>query len=128
VANPNPPETPSVIEAILRGRELAEQKREPDEKDKLELKSAREREEIHVLKETRTDRRANRALRFRYAKAVYRYLVWYSIGCLALVLLSGFKVLGFSIPEIAFTAIVGSTAVSAIGLVGFVVQGLFRAN
>jgi hypothetical protein len=122
----SPPPQRNYLADILGSLSVAEEKKAPDRQDELETKALREREEIHGLRETRTDRRANRVLRFRYARAVYRYLVWYSIGSAALVLLDGFDFTHFHLPEIALAAIVGGTAVSAIGLVGFVVQGLFR--
>jgi len=80
------------------------------------------------LREDNRNKKANRRLRWRYAKWVFRYLVWYSIFAAGVVLLHGFGLLGFELPEIALGALVGSTAVSAIGLVASVVSGLFKGN
>ena len=114
------------IDSISGGAKLAQGKKDPDDKDKLEeksLSSRRQKAEIGALEQANRDRVATRRLRYRYAKAVYCYLVGYSAGAAALVLLAGWKPLGFSIPDIALTAIVGSTAAAAVGLVGFVVSG-----
>jgi hypothetical protein len=66
-------------------------------------------------------------LRQQYANKVYCYLVCYSLAALILILLSAYKEFTrFNIPDHVLLLIVGSTAVSAIGLVGFVVNGLFK--
>ena len=79
------------------------------------------------LREDNRNKKANRRLRWRYAKWVFHYLVSYSIFAAALVILHGFKVCGFELPEVALGALVGSTAVAAIGLVASVVSGLFKS-
>ena len=66
-------------------------------------------------------------LRQQYANKVFCYLLLYSSFSLLLIILSGYKkCTGFDIPDSVLLVIVGSTAVSAIGLVGFVVNGLFK--
>ena len=62
-----------------------------------------------------------------YAGKVFRFLIGYCLFVAGVILLSGFKFLGFSISDTVLGIIAGSTAVSAIGLVGFVVSGLFGA-
>jgi polyferredoxin len=113
------------LESIEAGAKLASGRSKPDAVDRLTER--KQRAEIGTIEQGNRDRRANRVLRFRYAKAVYRYLAWYSSFSLILLILSGFKPWGFSLPENVLSLIVGSTAVAAIGLVGFVVQGLFKA-
>lgn len=61
-----------------------------------------------------------------YSNKVYRFLCGYGAGSLGLLLLDGFAYKGFALPETVMLAIVGSTAVSAIGLVGLVIRGMFK--
>jgi hypothetical protein len=62
-----------------------------------------------------------------YAGKVFNFLVCYCLFVGAVILLAGFKVGGFVISDTVLGIIAGSTAASAIGLVGFVVSGLFGA-
>ncbi len=62
-----------------------------------------------------------------YAGKVFRFLIGYCAFVGVVILLSGFKVGGFDISDTVLGIIAGSTAASAIGLVGFVVSGLFGA-
>lgn len=62
-----------------------------------------------------------------YAGKVFNFLIWYCLFVAGVILLSGFKLFGFSISDTVLGIIAGSTAASAIGLVGFVVSGLFGA-
>lgn len=112
--------------AIEASARIVAERREPDKIDVLaELK---QRAEIDTIEQGNRNHEANRDLRTRYAKAVYWYLIGYSVCSFALLLASGFKPLGFSLPDAVLSLVVGSTAVAAIGLVGFVVQGLFKAS
>ena len=116
------------IEASLK---IVEEKREPDEKDLQEtrgLDARKMRAEIDAIEQGNSDRAANRQLRSQYADKVYKYLSWYTFGALVITLLAGFKIQGFALPDLVLSTIVGSTAVAAIGLVGFVVNGLFKPN
>lgn len=115
------------LDKIAAGVPIVSSKTSPDRHDKDEDLSLR-KAEIGSIQERNADRRANRKLRSAYAKKVYWYLISYSGFCAGLLLLIGFKVHDFSLPETVLTVIVGSTAVSAIGLVGFVVNGLFKGN
>lgn len=69
---------------------------------------------------------ADRDMRKTYAARILRYLEIYSGGVLTLLILDGAGPWGFDIPEAVATTLVGSTAVAAIGLVGFIARGLFR--
>ena len=60
-----------------------------------------------------------------YADRVFRFLLGYCAVVVGLILLDGFQVAGFGISDPVLGVIAGSTAVAAIGLVGFVVSGLF---
>jgi hypothetical protein len=117
-------------ELFARVEQLATAKTEPDSKDTqftVTVEEERHRQEIATMHEKNEDRRANRGMRSDYADKVFCYLVCYSIYCALLLLAAGFgKHTDFVLPDLVLTTVVGSTAVAAIGLVGFVVQGLFK--
>jgi len=71
--------------------------------------------------------KADRKMRKTYASRILRYLETYSVGVALIVLADGFGIAGFDLDNSIVTALVGSTAVAAIGLVGFIARGLFRA-
>ncbi|WP_286691491.1 MULTISPECIES: hypothetical protein [unclassified Brevundimonas] len=87
------------------------------EKAGLELKLARSR-----IKNVAADRR----MRKTYAGRILRYLEVYSIVVAVLVVTSGFGLFGFDLPIEVLASLVGSTALAAIGLVGFIARGLFK--
>jgi hypothetical protein len=60
-----------------------------------------------------------------YANKVYWFLVFYCSFVGLILILDGFPAVGFHISDVVLGVISGSTAVAAIGLVGFVVSGLF---
>lgn len=108
---------------------------DPDAKAEGEAKAmaAGEYEEIQRKKaetaglvEKNRDRRINRKLRTNYAKSVLCYLICYSVFVGILLLLSGFEVCDFHLPESVLGFLVGSTAAAAIGLVFAVTNGLFK--
>ena len=66
-------------------------------------------------------------MRKTYAGRILWYLHGYSVGVLILLFLAGFSVGGFSLSEEVLLTLVGSTALAAIGLVGFIARGLFQA-
>lgn len=112
---------------IGAGRSKVAAKGIPDELDKMERSYLeRERAKTKTIIEGNNDKRAMRVLKMRYARAVYIYLVWYSIICAAIVTVDGFRFFHFFLPEKVLLTLIGSTGVSAIGLVGFVVNGLFK--
>jgi len=63
-----------------------------------------------------------------YANKVFGFLVGYCLFVAAIILMNGFQCTGFHISDVVLGVIAGSTAVAAIGLVGFVVSGLFGAS
>jgi len=63
-----------------------------------------------------------------YARNVFRFLVGYSSSVGIFIVLHGFKAWGFALDPIVLSVLSGSTALSAIGLVGIVVRGLFLSN
>lgn len=70
--------------------------------------------------------KADRRMRKTYAGRILRYLELYSVGVLILVIFAGFRLGGFALQEGVLAALVGSTAIAAIGLVGFIARGLFQ--
>lgn len=110
------------------------------------LEKKRQDAETRTIIEGNRDRRANRLLRWKYARWVFRYLVYYSVVVAALVTMDAIgafsvpygytretsQVLWFSfefeIDNNTLTTLVGSTAVAAIGLVFAVTNGLFKNN
>ena len=68
-------------------------------------------------------------MRSDYAHRVFMFMSIYTVAAFLLVLLSGQSVLDvFELPDSVLITIVGSTAVSVIGLVGIVVRGLFSSG
>lgn len=107
----------------------------PDEKASAEAQAMaageyeniqRQKAETAGLLERNKDRRINRKLRTNYARSVLCYLIWYSVFVGLLLLLSGFGICGFHLPESVLGFLVGSTAAAAIGLVFAVTNGLFK--
>jgi hypothetical protein len=72
--------------------------------------------------------RSTRKMRRRAARRAFQYLVGLSATVTVLLLLDGFRVRGFELPTTVLTTLAGGTFVSAIGLFGIVVKGLFPAN
>lgn len=118
----NPDQQPSLsLDDLGKGRSIVEQKQTPDNFDAIEdsnLEDDKMREEI-------ADLRSDRAMRQTYADRILRYLEVYS-GVVALfIIANGVECIPFSIDSNALLALVGSTAIAAIGLVGFIAKGLF---
>jgi hypothetical protein len=70
--------------------------------------------------------KADRKMRRTYAGRILLYLEVYSTVVGLMVVTSGFKLFGFSLPVEILASLVGSTALAAIGLVGFIARGLFQ--
>ncbi|GAB2206034.1 hypothetical protein ROS1_28500 [Roseibium sp. ROS1] len=117
----------ALLEAAMRRTvEVAEEKTSQDAQDKDEITAAKEAVAVHASMLDNEDKGSNIRLRKKYASRVYWYLVVYSLIVALMVIASGFSWKGFSLPETVLGLLVGSTAVSAIGLVHAVVTGLFR--
>lgn len=114
-------------DAMARSLTAVKEKKQKDNIDIKEDASVERRKnaETQSIIETNRDIRVNRRLRWRYASWVFKYLVIYSFFVGLIVVLDGFGIFGFSIGESVLEFLVGSTAVSAIGLVYSVVNGLF---
>ncbi|MDT8759232.1 hypothetical protein MZO42_11040 [Sphingomonas psychrotolerans] len=120
-----PPEP--TLDAIDAGAALVEAKTRPDlndlrESEELEAVRLRNRLARSQIKNVKADRR----MRKTYAGRILLYLELYSGAVGIMVLGSGFRVAGFALPVEILATLVGSTAVAAIGLVGFIARGLFR--
>lgn len=124
-------ERPTVsLDSIASGKDAVESKTAPDERDKQEvadLKHLQEVAHLDALNQVNQDRAANRTLRKNYANRVFCYMVAYSIICAIFVVCAGWKIGGFELSDAVLGILVGSTATAAIGLVGFVVNGLFKS-
>lgn len=93
----------------------------------LSAENERLRADIENLKGQQTYDDVRTRMMEPYAGKVFRFLIAYCAFVGAIILLSGFKIGGFAISDTVLGIIAGSTAASAIGLVGFVVSGLFGA-
>ena len=120
-------ETPLDITAVDAGLSSINEKSHPDLRDRLEdaeveaslLKNELARSQIK-------DVEADREMRKTYASRILGYLEAYSLYVGVLVFMTGMTSLHFLISEKVLVVLVGSTAVAAIGLVGFVAKGLFK--
>lgn len=105
----------------------AKQEKVQFDKDKAES----EREQQRVNNETK-DKKATRSLRAEFAKKAFWYLVGYSIFTAFILILQGLHVTilaqyySFHLDETLLKILVGSTGVSIIGLVGMILQELFK--
>lgn len=93
----------------------------------LSAENERLRADIENLKGQQTYDDVRTRMMEPYAGKVFRFLIGYCAFVGVIILLSGFKIGGFEISDTVLGIIAGSTAASAIGLVGFVVSGLFGA-
>lgn len=119
------------IDAIGSGKAAIDAKVSDDKIDRQEEQAAKIeklKNEAAAVGEQNEDRKSDRELRKEYAQKVFRYLVGYSFGCATILVLAGWSICGFRLPDLVLSILVGSTAVSAIGLVGFVVSGLFKGR
>jgi hypothetical protein len=64
-------------------------------------------------------------LRKHYARKVYCFMYAYFCMILIIIFLQGFKVGGFDIGGAALATLIGGAFASAVGLVAFVIKGLF---
>jgi hypothetical protein len=129
---PTPPDRPLVtLEKLASASDSAVVSKSIDDNDKRETAAldVREKEaKVSSLEQDGLDKSANRSLREKYASQVYDYLKFYSGAVFLLILASGFRFQGFTLPDSTLLALVGSTATASIGLVGIVVTGLFKSK
>jgi len=60
-----------------------------------------------------------------YASKAYRFMVGYAVGDGGVLVADGSNFRGFKLPDGVLTLLVGSTAVTVVGLVGMVLTGIF---
>ena len=121
-----PPEI--TLDSIDAGLPLVEEVGSKNREDKLEehlIEEARLKNELHRAHIDSMN--ADREMRKDYASRILKYLEIYSAVVGLIVVWSGFGWFNFSLPSEILATLVGSTAVAAIGLVGFIARGLFRA-
>ncbi|WP_339780810.1 hypothetical protein [uncultured Thalassospira sp.] len=109
------------VDDIQAGLSSVEQKTSPDVLDEKEIKdveNARKQQEI-------ADLESDRGLREKYANRILRFLECYAATVAIFLVLNGFRFKCFSLPDEVLITLVSSTAVAAIGLVGFIAKGLF---
>lgn len=80
---------------------------------------------INEMKSREKEWEEIRKLRVKFSNRTYYYLVGWTIGVFLIVILQGFECIAFDLPDTALSVLLGSTTASAIGLVGFIVKGLF---
>lgn len=104
------------LSVVKRGVKASEAISEPDDLDKM-LKLVRI---TGVLNDQQ--------LRTKYASQILWFLYVYSFVVVAIVIASDLQVrwAPFELPSEVLAILVGSTTVSAIGLVGFIARGLFN--
>lgn len=90
--------------------------------DNFELKA-----ENHRLNQRLETKTAIESLMEPYANKVFWFLCGYCFFAFVLLCLSGSKWLGFGLSDVVLSIVTGSTAVSAIGLVGLVIRGIFKS-
>lgn len=125
--SPQKPQRNVALDDIDRGVSLVREVQHPDAVDALaneKLRRHRLENDVVVARIKSLD--ADREMRGNYAKRILRYLEVYSAIVGLIVITSGFKLLGFTLPVEILATLVGSTAAAAIGLVGFIARGLFQ--
>jgi hypothetical protein len=127
--SPTSQDQPSEItlDSIDAGVPLAESKTAPDAYDLLEDERLQKiRLENKFSRSRLKDVKADRRLRKTYANRILRFLEVYAGIVALMVVADGFHFLGFHLEKEVTATLVGSTAIAAIGLVGFIARGLFR--
>ena len=64
-------------------------------------------------------------LRATYSRSIFKFLIFWSSGVGVVLVLQGFSISCFNLPESVLDFLVGSTTANVIALVGLVVKGLF---
>ena len=112
----------STINDLIAGIARVKEKQKPDERDVLENSNLNDQKLSEEIKSLKSDRK----LREKYADKIIKFLYFYGGIVSLIVFLHGFKKnTFFELPSEVLVTLVGSTAVAAIGLVGFVAKGLF---
>ena len=124
--NPSNNDPLSVLEKSAKDAETISELDRPDQFARAELHALQLDNELRRAKIE--DVESDRKLRESYASRILGFLYCYSVVVGILVVASGLQVpwLPFELPGEVLALLVGSTAASAIGLVGFIARGLFN--
>ncbi len=114
---------PAVVGAELAETTLPGNTTDKAKSEELDIEKDARIEHQHELTE---DIRHFRGLRERYARKAYWFMVVWCVGVALVVIAQGLGIWSFSLPVAALTTLIGGTTVSVVGLVGFILQGLFR--
>lgn len=115
------------LDDIETGIQAVEHVSRPDPQDLLEQAMVERTQLENKLARSRIKNvKADRKMRKTYAGRILRYLEVYSVSVAVMIVASGFHIVGFDLPPEIQASLVGSTALAAIGLVGFIARGLFR--
>jgi hypothetical protein len=126
-SSPPKPLSEVTLDDIDTGVALVEDVRRPDHIDLIERAAAERAQLENELARSRIKNvKADRRMRKTYAGRILFYLEAYSVAVGLMVVASGFRLWGFDLPTEILASLVGSTAIAAIGLVGFIARGLFR--
>ena len=124
-------EDASLDRLLDNAESLVDEKTQKDAKDEDEEREARRQERQHgfdLKEEELRARQDERNLRRSYANRVFGFLITYCAFVGFCILAQGFKFGGFGLDRYVLAALVGSTSISAIGVVSSVVRGLFLLN
>ncbi len=125
--SPKTPPPDTALNAIDAGLLLVEEVGGKNREDRLEEQRIEEARLKNELQRAHIESmNADRDMRKTYASRILRYLETYSGVVGILVIWSGLGWFGFNLPAEILATLVGSTAVAAIGLVGFIARGLFK--
>ncbi|MGX7873688.1 hypothetical protein ACVDG5_013810 [Mesorhizobium sp. ORM6] len=97
------------------------------ELEKTRLENEKLRAEIDGLQEGIADQRADRTLRQGYADNAFRFLIAFSVFSGLVLVAQGIPSCPFKLDSNVVIALIGSTAVAVVGLVGWIARGLFKA-
>lgn len=100
----------------------------PSEKEKQELDQFERKERETRLSEEIADKQSYRRLREKYANLAFKFLSIWAFLVFLILFFAGFSCRGFHLPDATLSVLVGSTTVSAIGLVITIARGLFRSS
>jgi len=112
-------DTPVFDSPSVKDREGAQPNRELENQDSFAIKK---------LLSALEDDKQNRELRKQVSSQVYAFLVVWCAVVLCMVIASACKDSNFLVPEKIQLTLVGGTTVSTIGLVSFIVKGLFPSD
>tara|TARA_R110002020_G_scaffold161283_8_gene346259 strand:- start:4789 stop:5121 length:333 start_codon:yes stop_codon:yes gene_type:complete len=92
-----------------------------------QAETVRQAIEDALVEERLENAKQDRALRKSYASQAFRFLYVFAAFSGAIIIAQGFETIPFKLPENVVVTLIGATAASVIGLVGFVARGLFKA-